>query len=130
MLGLVLLSAAVPAAAQQRGAGHGTAGWIGYPGEPGGTRLVVLHLRHTVGLKANPARYPVRISADTNFVLWVKGRRVAAGQSPRLCRPPHLRPALPGWQVRAGNYPVVVGSYAGDAKLRGRAILGEITVTP
>jgi hypothetical protein len=40
---------------------------------------VVLHFRRSLTLAAVPAAYPVRVSADNRFVLWVNGRRVGDG---------------------------------------------------
>ncbi|HEY1767756.1 MAG TPA: alpha-L-rhamnosidase C-terminal domain-containing protein [Terracidiphilus sp.] len=40
---------------------------------------MVLHLRRTLLLAAAPQSYPVRVSADNRFILWVNGRRVGDG---------------------------------------------------
>ncbi|VVS99015.1 Beta-glucosidase [Sphingomonas sp. EC-HK361] len=39
-------------------------------------------------------------------------------------------PAQPGWHVAAGNYPITVGHYAGDAALKGSATLTDIRMKP
>lgn len=41
----------------------------------------MLHFRRTIDLSAKPSRYPVRVTADNRFILYVNGRRVAAGPS-------------------------------------------------
>jgi hypothetical protein len=50
---------------------------------------VVLHFRHTLTLAAVPASYPVRVSADNRFVLFVNGHRV--GDGPARGDLPHWR---------------------------------------
>jgi hypothetical protein len=54
------------------------ASWITHPAialrEP-----VVLHFRRAVTLTAVPASYPVRVSADNRFILYVNGQRVGDG---------------------------------------------------
>ena len=40
---------------------------------------VVLHFRRALTLAAVPASYPVRVSADNRFVLYVNGQRVGDG---------------------------------------------------
>jgi hypothetical protein len=40
---------------------------------------VVLHFRRAVSLAAAPASYPVRVSADSRFILYVNGQRVGDG---------------------------------------------------
>jgi len=54
------------------------AGWITHPTAPLRDPLV-LHFRRTLTLAAVPASYPVRVSADNRFVLYVNGRRVGDG---------------------------------------------------
>jgi len=54
------------------------AGWITHPTAPLRDPLV-LHFRRTLTLAAVPAAYPVRVSADNRFVLWVNGHRVGDG---------------------------------------------------
>ena len=39
----------------------------------------MLHFRHTLTLAAVPASYPVRVSADNRFILYVNGKRVGDG---------------------------------------------------
>jgi hypothetical protein len=54
------------------------ASWITHPAislrEP-----VVLHFRRALTLDAAPASYPVRVSADNRFILYVNGHRVGDG---------------------------------------------------
>jgi hypothetical protein len=66
------------AMAQQSG---GADGWISHPDAPAANNPVVLHFRRTVELTGKPARYPVRVTADNRFILYVNGRRVVAGPS-------------------------------------------------
>lgn len=56
-------------------------GWITQANLPAAANPVVLHFRRTVDLAVQPRRYPVRVSADNRFILYVNGRRVAAGPS-------------------------------------------------
>lgn len=56
-------------------------GWISDPGADARTKPVVLYFRREVRLAHAPASYPVRITADNRFVLYVNGRRVASGPS-------------------------------------------------
>jgi alpha-L-rhamnosidase len=52
--------------------------WITYPGIERKTQ-VVLHFRREVELAKVPGTYGVKVSADNRFVLYVNGKRVAAG---------------------------------------------------
>ena len=54
------------------------AGWITHPTAPL-REPIVLHFRHTLALGAVPASYPVRVSADNRFILYVNGHRVGDG---------------------------------------------------
>jgi alpha-L-rhamnosidase len=54
------------------------AAWITHPTAPLREPLV-LHFRHTLELGSVPASYPVRVSADNRFVLFVNGHRVGDG---------------------------------------------------
>ena len=54
------------------------ASWITHPTAPL-REPVVLHFRRTLDLPAVPAAYPVRVSADNRFVLYVNGHRVGDG---------------------------------------------------
>ncbi|MGA3134746.1 MAG: alpha-L-rhamnosidase C-terminal domain-containing protein [Terracidiphilus sp.] len=54
------------------------ASWITHPTAPL-RDPVVLHLRRTLALAAVPATYPVRVSADNRFALFVNGHRVGDG---------------------------------------------------
>ncbi len=54
------------------------ASWITHPTAPLREPLV-LHFRRTLSLAAVPATYPVRVSADNRFILFVNGHRVGDG---------------------------------------------------
>ena len=54
------------------------ASWITHPTAPLREPLV-LHFRRTLTLAAVPASYPVRVSADNRFILYVNGHRVGDG---------------------------------------------------
>lgn len=54
------------------------AAWITHPTAPL-REPIVLHFRRTLSLAAVPASYPVRVSADNRFVLFVNGHRVGDG---------------------------------------------------
>jgi hypothetical protein len=54
------------------------ASWITHPTAPLREPLV-LHFRRTLDLAAVPASYPVRVSADNRFILFVNGHRVGDG---------------------------------------------------
>ena len=52
--------------------------WITAPGL-GKTETVVLHFRREIDLKNTPAHFPVEVSADNRFILYVNGQRVGQG---------------------------------------------------
>jgi alpha-L-rhamnosidase len=52
--------------------------WITHP-EAGATVPIVLHFRREIDLSSVPSRFPVRVSADNRFVLYVNGSRVGTG---------------------------------------------------
>jgi len=52
--------------------------WITHPTAPLRDPLV-LHFRRALTLASVPAVYPVRVSADNRFVLWVNGHRAGDG---------------------------------------------------
>ena len=54
------------------------ASWITHPSAPLREPLV-LHFRRTLSLPSVPAAYPVRVSADNRFVLYVNGKRAGDG---------------------------------------------------
>ncbi len=54
------------------------AAWITHPTAPL-REPVVLHFRRPLDLASVPAAYPVRVSADNRFILYVNGRRVGDG---------------------------------------------------
>ena len=54
------------------------AAWVTHPAAPL-REPVVLHFRRALDLSAVPLNYPVRVSADNRFILYVNGRRVGDG---------------------------------------------------
>src|SRR6516165_2342992 len=54
------------------------AAWITHPTAPLREPLV-LHFRRSLDLASAPGNYPVRVSADNRFVLYVNGQRVGDG---------------------------------------------------
>ncbi len=54
------------------------ASWITHPAIPL-REPVVLHFRRALELASVPASYPVRVSADNRFILYVNGQRVGDG---------------------------------------------------
>jgi hypothetical protein len=52
--------------------------WITHPAAPQ-RDPVVLHFRRLLQLATAPSTYPVRVSADNRFILYVNGRRVGDG---------------------------------------------------
>jgi hypothetical protein len=54
------------------------AAWVTHPTAPLREPLV-LHFRRTLKLAAAPDSYPVRVSADNRFILYVNGKRVGDG---------------------------------------------------
>ena len=80
----ILLGAAVVAAILFTGPvlAQSADGWISHPDTvAGGPKPVVLQFRRSVDLPRRPARFPVRVTADNRFILYVNGSRVAAGPS-------------------------------------------------
>jgi hypothetical protein len=55
-----------------------TASWITHPTAPL-REPIVLHFRRALTLASVPASYPVRVSADNRFILFVNGHRVGDG---------------------------------------------------
>ncbi|MGA7342099.1 MAG: alpha-L-rhamnosidase C-terminal domain-containing protein [Terracidiphilus sp.] len=54
------------------------ASWVTHPAAPLREPLV-LHFRRALNLDAVPAAYPVRVSADNRFILFVNGKRAGDG---------------------------------------------------
>jgi hypothetical protein len=65
---------------EQTDSAHRTwhAAWATHPNAPL-REPVVLHFRRSLELAAVPVSYPVRVSADNRFILYVNGRRVGDG---------------------------------------------------
>ena len=55
-----------------------SASWITHPSAPL-REPIVLHFRRSIDLPAVPSTYPVRVSADNRFILYVNGHRVGDG---------------------------------------------------
>ena len=72
LLATAILALSIPAA------GASAQAWITAPGA-GKTTPVVLHFRREIDLKAVPASFPVEVSADNRFILYVNGKRVGQG---------------------------------------------------
>jgi hypothetical protein len=75
-IALILAGVSAPAIAQPT-----ARGWISKAGLPAASNPVVLHFRRTIDLAERPHRYPVRVTADNRFILYVNGTRLAAGPS-------------------------------------------------
>ena len=71
----LLWSAGAPAAVDA-----GADGWITHP-DAARTAPIVLHFRRTLDVSRLPARFPVTVTADNRFVLYVNGARIASGPS-------------------------------------------------
>lgn len=56
-------------------------GWISHAAATSQARPIVLHFRRAIDMKSKPARYPVRVTADNRFILYVNGQRIASGPS-------------------------------------------------
>jgi hypothetical protein len=69
----VLLALVIPASAED--------GWISHPDAAAKTGAVVLHFRRAFAVSSVPKAWPVMVTADNRFILYVNGRRVAAGPS-------------------------------------------------
>jgi len=74
----ILLLGVLLAGAPARAQGDG---WITHPGAAAQSGPVVLHFRRVLMLDTRPAALPVTITADNRYILFVNGRRVAAGPS-------------------------------------------------
>jgi alpha-L-rhamnosidase len=79
-MALLLTPNASPQAAQHPDPPHRAwhASWVTHPTAPL-REPVVLHFRRFLSLSSVPANYPVRVSADNRFILYVNGRRVGDG---------------------------------------------------
>lgn len=72
----VLLPAAVEAQSQPD-----AQGWISHVEAGPQAKPIVLHFRRVVDVPRKPRNYPVRVTADNRFILYVNGKRVASGPS-------------------------------------------------
>ena len=57
---------------------HWTAEWISHPTAPPRERGV-FHFRKIIHMDAKPARFPVEVSGDNHFLLYVNGMRIGEG---------------------------------------------------
>ncbi len=80
VLATVALQAQTPSPKDQPDLPHHEwkASWVTHPTAPLREPLV-LHFRRSLNLAAAPASYPIRVSADNRFQLWVNGHRVGDG---------------------------------------------------
>jgi alpha-L-rhamnosidase len=81
MIRTLLLAGATFAAIAEPAAAQDAQGWITDPAAASDVIPVVLHFRRVVELKARPMHFPVRVTADNRYVLFVNGERVSAGPS-------------------------------------------------
>lgn len=56
-------------------------GWISHEAATAKAIPIILHFRRSVDLAVQPKSFPIRVTADNRFILYVNGRRVAAGPS-------------------------------------------------
>ena len=56
-------------------------GWITYPNQASTSRPIVLHFRRTFSLQRAAKSFPIIVTADNRFILYVDGQRIAAGPS-------------------------------------------------
>jgi alpha-L-rhamnosidase len=100
------------------------ASWITHPTAPL-REPIVLNFRRSLELKAVPANYPVRVSADNRFILFVNGKRVGDGPArgdlahwryERFDLAPYLRPGLNRIGATVWNF----GVYAPVAQMSDR----------
>ncbi|NYD89147.1 alpha-L-rhamnosidase-related protein [Sphingomonas melonis] len=61
--------------------GPSAEGWISHPAAAADTVPVVLHFRRAFEQSTVPVRFPIRVTADNRFILFVNGARVASGPS-------------------------------------------------
>lgn len=100
------------------------ASWITYPTAPL-REPIVLHFRRALELASIPTAYPVRVSADNRFILYVNGHRVGDGPArgdlthwryERFDLAPFLRPGQNLITVTVWNF----GVYAPIAQMSDR----------
>lgn len=90
--------------AQPAAAPSAADGWIGLAGADAAAVPIVLHFRRTVDLDARPGAYVARVTADNRFVLYVNGKRVAAGPSTGdIARWREMRVDLAPWLRKGRN---------------------------
>ncbi|TWB18373.1 alpha-L-rhamnosidase-like protein [Nitrospirillum amazonense] len=140
ILALCLAAPTGPAAAQGaavsaegQGAAASASGWITHPDAAVRERPIVLDFRRTFDLAAVPAAFPVTVTADNRFNLYVNGVRVAMGPSTgdiahwrmeALDLAPYLRPGRNVIAAEVWNFvkpPPVLPSNATDAQKRAAA---------
>jgi alpha-L-rhamnosidase len=78
---LVCLAALLALGTQvPRASAEGADGWITHA-EAGVRTPIVLHFRRELQLDRVPAKFPVSVTADNRYILYVNGRRMASGPS-------------------------------------------------
>ncbi|HEX7853509.1 MAG TPA: alpha-L-rhamnosidase C-terminal domain-containing protein [Sphingobium sp.] len=79
-------------------------GWISHAEAGPQARPIVLHFRRAFDLSVRPRSFPVRVTADNRFILYVNGKRLLAGPSTGDIA--HWRDAsidLAPWMMRGRN---------------------------
>ena len=104
IIAIALATVAVQTQAQTVGQTDGPhrdwqASWGTHPTAPLREPLV-LHFRRALTLGAVPASYPVRVSADNRFVLFVNGQRVGDGPARGDLSPTARRTRSPATWLR------------------------------
>ena len=78
----LVLAALVSVSLMPAALGQETAhAWISHPAATPDANPIVLHFRRILDLPEAPKRFPVRVTADNRFILYVNGKRVATGPS-------------------------------------------------
>jgi alpha-L-rhamnosidase len=99
---LFLLLSVPLALAQSAPREHWTAEWISHPTAPPRERGV-FHFRKIIHLDGKPAHFPVEVSADNHFLLYVNGLRIGEGPA---------KGDLPHWRYEA--FDLAPALHAGD----------------
>jgi len=75
LIAVLALNGAIPARAAD------AQGWITQAAATPETNPVVLHFRRVIDVGQVPMRFPVRVTADNRYILYVNGTRIASGPS-------------------------------------------------
>jgi hypothetical protein len=81
MIALLATSVIAGAPVVAQGKSGAANGWITDAAATADSNPVVLHFRRTLDLPRKPRAFPVQVTADNRFVLYVNGTRVASGPS-------------------------------------------------